>query len=506
MLDRNEESSSLANASDKLLIEAIKKIAYDRTDDTGQNFLNDLEDIKVVDNQLLISTKECRQAKYHIRDKLFTDQLKLPVTNIEGHFGFSISREALLENETILKGMQELKQLDLDTQQKNYKFESSGASRGAAVEGVVLYIGEIAVGRVLINKPLSTEISLARVDIFPPFQKKGYGTLLMDYIMDLCLKRDVDISIDVDKARNTQDDPLVFYSKYLEARNIIYSKGREASSIFFKCQTTISINISDIIKAKCKMEKPSNMSSRQFLATQLYGFSVEAIQKKPLTRGEFLVLSKGLTVEEMQKASQQHIELMLEKNILSWSSIKDLNNSQLKLLYVLPDDMLARQEIYETVKKISLSILNDNQFAILSRIVKMKPEIILTNEMDQLISYISPFTSLQLKVLESIRNQDCLNKETYETISGLNEKQMKILTMNTMGPLDSIQRKKTREYGSIVTDLDVVRVFLSELKAEIVKIKIPQTDRKPLFFSSQQQNELDSTKNLSEQRQEGPKN
>src|SRR5205085_4582079 len=131
-------------------------------------------------------------------------------------------------------------------------------------------------------------------DVDPEYQGKGYGTELMDHTLGFMLDHCKNLTVHVDPARSSKDDPLVFYTKYFNKKMIPFVQGLDHAAMVFNCQCSLNISINNILQGKYSFFRDSNLTAAQFLGVLNCNLSVEQVTQHPFERSQYLALMKGV--------------------------------------------------------------------------------------------------------------------------------------------------------------------------------------------------------------------
>ncbi|VVC75579.1 hypothetical protein AQUSIP_08690 [Aquicella siphonis] len=409
------------------LINAILKIAGEAADSHGRHFIDDLLKVRRThDGRLHIYTQHSQQKKYHLRDELFVKILGLEVDNVPGHYEFFVNIAACLKNQQVQEEIALISQPENPGRggqdhpaPKNYRFVTSHG----LTEDITLYVDETPVGKVKINNPRREELSLARLDIYPEFQHKGYGTLLMDRVIQICLERCACLDIAVDPARDPQDNPLVFYVKFLQSRNIPFAKDRNHAAIFFGCQCNLVISIEDILRAVWGVDpETEEMSAAQILAMRRFGLSAEQVKPHWFGRLEYLALERGMQYNDLEEATTCHLQMMAYHAVPDYRLIRDLSPVTLAMLSLLPPQHLQKAELYEIAGKLDLDSLNVTQREALKRILPQFPfDFIISGQFAGLVGQLKTLSAPKSACLAYIAVSDILKPDTLSSLAEMDD-------------------------------------------------------------------------------------
>lgn len=415
--------STVAEYPIELIIAAIKRLAAEK-EYKGKDFTLCLHAIQFrkETRQLEIYSQPKQELKYHLRDGLFAEVLKIPFQNISGRYYFLVNIRDLLKNEEIIKKIEEIK-LEKSVKAKQFSFLTSGT----LFERLRLVVDNTTLGQVTINNPEAGDLSLARLDVLREHQRKGYGSTLMDRVMDICLERCADIQIDVDPPVSAEDDPLEFYKKYFISRGIFFNVGSSPAAVFFKCQATVFVKAIDILVAKYpNLYLDPSLNLPQLLAQLFFGLSTEQVKGTWFKREHYLALKRGVSYQELRNATQLHVETLVYCNIPSFALIKDMNGYQLHLLKSLQPEKLANASIYEVIKKMYLFNLSNDAMRILQEILKESSiPVLLSQQIPLITEQLGKLNYLHLSILSELKLEARMNLQTYEILLKMDQEVLK---------------------------------------------------------------------------------
>lgn len=426
-----------------LLLRVIRKLAGETLDTNGKNYANDIVKLsRTSDGRIHVYTQHDQPAKYHVRDNFFRDFLGLTIENVSGHYEFFVSIEACLENQHIQNALPALAEIESNTQKtlkpalpENYRFET----QVSLTENITLYVDDHPVGIVRINNPWSDEISLCRLDIDPDYQHKGYGTVLMDKVIEICLERCANLNITVDPARSTDDDPLIFYSKFFETRHIPFKKDRDHAAIFFECQCTLLISVDDIIRVIHAFETSnSSLTATQFLAMQHFQLSPAQVQSAKFTRLHYLAL-QHMPYSDIVDTSRCHLQMMVYHGVPDFNLIRDLHPVTLAVLSLLPQSHLAEPDVYKIMHQAGLDSISKNMINALKHISPKLSLVYLRSEaFISLIRRMKLLTAEKLDILTHIKATDILNTDIIERLGDINDDILRIWNHQAMTRFETV--------------------------------------------------------------------
>jgi hypothetical protein len=452
-----KDTNTTGSEQAAIVVTALKQIIF------GNNeFSNDLLDITYDKNidKIIIHTQQTTQNKYHLRDNYFIAQLKIKVINKSGHYEFHVDMNDLLQLPVIKNTIEKIRQ----TGQRNYQFKN----RFGVGLNISMYEDEIAVGRVIINEPGSSHLSLARLDIFEGYKGHGHGARLMDHVIDYCINTCADLKIDVDKARSKEDDPLVFYSKFLTRSNIKFRIGSDHATLFFDCQAALFIELTDILDAKFPIEFPdSGLSPPQFLAMKHHGLPKKFVQHSWFDRDCYLALQKGITYDELLEFDHDDIGLILRLPVSRLNHFKGLNTLELALLTQFNMEILTNREIYDIVRKLNLDNFSDAQFEFLLSIAReFRQEQIADGTLDLIAAIIQSLRNIQIDVLKRIKLNELVLADTYSVIQKINDEILSLFKQDSVFKFDRISVSEfTNQIDKIKSSHSTTVQFLKHKEA-----------------------------------------
>ncbi len=158
------------------------------------------------------------------------------------------------------------------------------------------------------------DIALQSIRVDERYRKKGYGSIIMEYLLDLCLTRGVGLQIssipEPDISETGQDDPGVFFQKFF--RKISIEMTRTSSDFSWKRYYRLTIRLDEIIDRRYPEEySSSKLIGYRFLAWHKYNLDEKEVSQEWFKPKHYIALGKGNplaaidTVEEEFKSIPQ---------------------------------------------------------------------------------------------------------------------------------------------------------------------------------------------------------
>lgn len=444
--NNNDDNVNSETTDSLILIAALKKIMGE----TGflQNFNNVIQIGS--SNKLLVNTKQTREDKYKLRDNFLKNILNVSFENLEGRYAFYVNLDDLAKNSSIQEKIKTMS-IRLESKENEVALTTS------------IYFQDNIVGRIIINNSASQCPSIARLDVGADYRGQGYGTILMDFMIDFCIRHGSSLSIDVDKARNEKDDPLVFYTKYFNSNGIHFQLGTNSATKFFGCQKSISVPIQYILEAKFPGEyAQSALTAPQFLGMKFHGLSREQVNKEFFTRNSYLSLNKGEAYSDILALRKKVIGSYQDLPVAKIELFIDFDNRKLDLLQSIKrnnPNLLSNDDIFAIIKKLPLDKFNQYRLPLLVKILNtVELEKVINGDLGRVIKNIYTLTDTQFNTLKHVEIQFILNEDVYKLIQKTNEEVLQNVSFDPRlpkgdysAPLDQLQNIITQVEAWYIT-------------------------------------------------------
>jgi hypothetical protein len=133
--------------------------------------------------------------------------------------------------------------------------------------------------------------------------------------------------------RSEKDNPLTFYQKYFNKRNMRPFVGQDHFTTMQHCQCYFRVTLGELVLAKFGTYfKDSKLNAHQFLAMERFGLTRQQVEDKRFGPIHYRALASGVKCDDLYVTSEYNLDYFIVNKISNIALIKDMTPFKINLV------------------------------------------------------------------------------------------------------------------------------------------------------------------------------